>query len=91
MGCYNCKYLDTSDKKEGVCGARYYCTKNKKYVTGNSECENYLYDYARKTYVKDEIYNDGVRFSDDDTPIGTYIFILIVIIIIGCILNVLTF
>lgn len=92
MGCNSCKYLKTSDKKEGVCGACYYCSKVKEYVNGaKNNCENYSYDYSRKTYEKDEIYKNGIDYSSDDTPIGTYIFILIVLIILGLIFNVFTF
>ena len=91
MGCNSCKYLKTNDKKEGTCGACYYCSKCKKYVLGNNICDDYSYDYGKTTIEKDEIYRDGVKYSSDKTEVGTYVFILIILIILGLIFNVFTF
>ncbi len=92
MGCNSCKYLKKSDRKEGECGACYYCTKYKRYVNGSSNgCENYSYDYMKSTLDKDEIYIDGTKYSSDNTSISTYIMILFILIILGLICNVFTF
>lgn len=90
MGCYNCKYLKESEKKDGkVSGSVYYCSKIKKYVSGSSDgCDAYSFDSTRKTYVKDEIYNNGRKYVDDDTSPATYLAILILMIILGFLLNV---
>ena len=46
MGCNSCSYLKKDNKKNGVTGSCYFCTKIKKYVNGAySNCDNYLYDY----------------------------------------------
>lgn len=89
MNCYDCCYLKFDDKKEGkVNGALYYCPKIKKYVYGNNEaCDDYKYDNLRKTYIKDQIYLDGKKYSDDTTSLFSYIFILILILIIGFIIK----
>ena len=80
---------DNEDECECCCDK---LEKVKEYVNGaKNNCENYSYDYSRKTYEKDEIYKNGIDYSSDDTPIGTYIFILIVLIILGLIFNVFTF
>lgn len=91
MGCSSCKYLKENDKKEGKqLGCKYYCTKMKKYVNGNGCCNEYSEDYGRCTYKRDEIYRDGIKYSNDTTEISTYIFILIILIISGLIFNVFT-
>lgn len=89
MGCYSCKYLKYEDKKDGaVNGSVYYCTKIKRYVNGASEgCESYYKDYARKTYEKNEIYNNGRNYYNDSTPTSTYLVILIILLIISFIVN----
>ena len=91
MGCSSCKYLKENDKKEGKqLGCKYYCTKMKTYVNGNGCCNEYSEDYGRCTYKRDEIYRDGIKYSNDTTEISTYIFILIILIISGLIFNVFT-
>ncbi len=84
MGCCSCKYLDENDKKEGkVTGCSYFCKKKNCYVTGNSTiCDNFNIDYSRKKYISDELYHNGVEFYNDNTPIGFYLFILLILIII---------
>lgn len=90
MGCYNCKYLKYEDKKDGyVNGSVYYCTKIKKYVNGADDgCESYHKDIMRKTYESNEIFNNGKNYYNDSTPNSTYLFILIIFIIISLIVNV---
>lgn len=88
MGCNSCKYLKTKEKKEAVLGASYYCSKYHKYVLGNNVCDIYSYDYNKTTLEKNEIYKDGVKYSNDKTEVGTYIFILIILITLGLIFNV---
>ena len=90
MGCNSCRFLNENKKKEGACGgACYYCSKLKAYINGayNQSCEDYKYDYAKKNYQKDEIYKDGRNYSSDNTDIGTYIFILVIIVILDIIFN----
>ena len=90
MGCYNCKYLKVNEKKDGaVNGSIYYCTKMKKYVSGASDgCDSYYKDYSRKTYESDEIYRNGIHYSNDTTSNGTYLFLAIILGIIAIIVNV---
>ena len=91
MGCSSCKYLKENDKKCGKqLGCIYYCSKMKKYVNGNSCCNEYSEDCSRNTYKRNEIYRDGIKFSNDTTEVTTYIFILIVLIVLGLIFNVFT-
>lgn len=90
MGCYNCKYLKMEDRKDGKTnGSVYYCTKLKKYVNGADDgCDDYYKDYGRKTYESNEIYENGRHYNDDDTSIGTYLFLAIVLGIIALIVNI---
>lgn len=90
MGCYKCKYLKKDNKKAGVInGCLYYCTKIEKYVNGAAEgCDKYYKDYGRKTYEKDEIYNNGKKYYNDSIPVSTYLIIAFVLTIIAIIVNV---
>lgn len=90
MGCYNCKYLKEDKKAAGkVNGSLYYCCKLKKYVSGASAgCDNYNYDYSRNSITKNEIYNAGKHYYNDDMPIANYIVILVLLIIFGIILSI---
>lgn len=90
MGCYNCKFLKASDKKDGaVTGSVYLCTKIKKYVNGASDgCDKYYKDYTRKTYEGDEIYNNGKYYYNDSTPVSTCLFIAVVLLILAIIINI---
>lgn len=90
MECCNCKYLKVDDKKEGALnGSIYYSTKLKKYVNGADDgCDDYYKDYGRKTYESNEIYRNGVHYSNDTTSIGTYLVIVIILFIIAVIVNV---
>lgn len=90
MGCCSCKYLNENCKKEGkVSGCLYYCSKIKAYVNGASDsCDDYCFEYGRKVYTRDEIYNDGKTYYNDTTPVGFYLVILIILIILGLFLGV---
>ncbi len=90
MGCCNCKFLDENNVHEGkVSGCCYFCKKRKCYVTGNSTgCDFFSNDYSRNSYMKDEIYYNGEKYYDDDTPISFYLFILVVLIVILVITNI---
>lgn len=89
MKCADCIYLNDKDKKNGVCGAKYYCKKINKYVDGSCCCcESFDKSYCRSNYTKDEIIKDGYNYSDDDTPIGSYIAILIVILVVGSLMSI---
>ena len=87
--CYNCKYLDKEKKKQGkVDGNLYYCQKNKAYINAAKDtCPNFSKS-ERRSWENDEIYQDSKKYYDNDTPLGFYIFILVVLIILGLILNV---
>lgn len=89
MGCYNCSYLKYEDRKDGVVnGSVYYCVKIKKYVNGASDCcDSYYKDYTRKTYEKDEIYTNGRNYCNDSTSNSTYLFILVVLLLISFIVK----
>lgn len=90
MGCYNCKYLKVSDKKDGaINGSLYYCTKIKKYVNGSDDgCDSYYKDYSRNTYESDEVYRNGVHYANDNVSIDVYIVLVIILFIIAVIVNV---
>lgn len=90
MGCCSCKYLNENCKIEGrVNGSLYYCSKLKTYVNGASgSCDNYCIDHGRKIYTRDEIYDDGKKYYNDTTPVGFYLVVLIILIILGLFLGV---
>ena len=89
MGCNSCAYLKSSNKKHGkVDGCLYYCACKKTYVNATSKsCDNYKSAY-RDSYTLNEIYRNSDDFYDDDTPVSTYLVILIIMIITGLILGV---
>lgn len=93
VGCYNCSKLKASDKKEGKGnGTLYFCSKHKKYVSGASDgCDAYEYDIMRKQTEKDEIYKNGLNYSDDNTPISVYIGIIVILVILGLIIGIFKF
>jgi len=93
MGCCSCEYLKESNKKNGkVNGCVYFCAKTKKYVNGSSDaCENYKLDRLRKTHIRDEIYKNGKKFYNDETPVSLYLFIVIVLVVVGLIAGLFTF
>lgn len=72
-----------------VNGSLYYCSKLKTYVNGASgSCDNYCIDHGRKIYTRDEIYDDGKKYYNDTTPVGFYLVVLIILIILGLFLGV---
>lgn len=87
MTCSSCKYLKVNNKYEGaLCGAKYYCTKVKKYVDGSECCSVYEKTYSRSNYECGIIYEEGKSFSDDNKSASYYIFVLTLIILLGFIL-----
>ena len=90
MGCCSCKFLVEKNKIEGkVNGSLYYCSKLKTYVNGaNDKCDDYYLAQGRGGTVRDEIYNDGRKYYDDTTPIGFYLVVLVILIILGLFLGV---
>ena len=91
MGCNSCDNLKEKQKKTGkVNGSVYFCSKMKTYVSGASDgCDNYKKDIMRSSYMKDEIYREGRKYSDDNTSVGVYLAAAIILGIIAFILNVL--
>ena len=89
MSCSSCEYLNEGKESKGkVSGACYFFMKNKKYVNGsNSSCKDYKMTVSRKNYICDKIYNEGLRYNNDDKPVSFYLVILIIIVIIGLILT----
>ena len=50
--------------------------------------DNYCIDHGRKIYTRDEIYDDGKKYYNDTTPVGFYLVVLIILIILGLFLGV---
>lgn len=82
-GCNSCDYLDPKAKKPGkVGGCLYFCNNKKNYVNASKDyCENYK-EIFRDSIENNEIYDNSKNY-DDNTPLGSYLFILLLIIIIG--------
>lgn len=89
MGCYNCDNLDKDKKAAGkVSGNLYYCKKLKTYVNPTYDgCEKFVKS-SRKPYENDDIYKDGKSYYNDKTPLGIYIIVIIILLIIGLIMGV---
>ena len=89
MGCNSCDNLKEKQKKPGkVNGTIYFCSKLKTYVSGASDgCENYKKDIMRSSYIKDEIYKEGKKYSDDNTSVGAYLAAALILGIIALIVN----
>ena len=83
-GCNSCGYLDPKAKKLGkVSGCLYFCNNKKNYVNAAKDyCENYK-DGFRDDIENNEIYNNSNNYDDDNTPLGSYLFVLLLIIIVG--------
>ena len=81
--CYNCQHLDPEKKNKGkVDGALYFCKKNKTFVNAAHDgCEKWE-KADRKSYINDELYDDSKKYYNDDKPLGFYLFILAVVIIL---------
>ena len=90
MLCADCKYLKSSDKKNGAGGgAVYYCSKHEKYVNGaTAGCENISKSYERRNYEADDIICDGRNYCDCAINPGMHFIILIIILIFGIILKI---
>ena len=91
MCCYDCCYLKQDNKKEGkVNGAVYYCSKQKKYVSGTSEgCDKHEHDVLKNSSVRDEIYNNGVHYSNNDVSIGGGVTLIVLLLLLKIILTLL--
>ena len=89
MTCSSCKYLNTDKKYEGaVSGCKYYCEKYKTYIDGSQySCDKYEKHYGRSSYTCDKVCEDGNNFYDDNKSVSFYVFVLIIILILGFLLN----
>lgn len=89
MTCSSCKYLNTDKKYEGaVSGCKYYCEKYKAYIDGSQySCDKYEKHYGRSSYTCDKVCEDGNNFYDDNKSVSFYVFVLIIILILGFLLN----
>lgn len=90
MTCSSCKYLKEDKKYEGaVSGCKYYCSKFETYIDASQySCEKYEKSYSRNNYTCDKMCDDGRNFYDDDRPLSFYIFMLIIIIVVGLIITI---
>ena len=62
----------------------YLSPKIKKYVNcADDGCDSYYKDYGRKVYGKNEIYNNGRKYYNDNSSNLVSLFILIFLIIIA--------
>lgn len=80
--CSDCKFMNTDDAKcEGV----YKCSKVKDYINAcNSACDQFEKNYGRNSYEMQKLYDLGkeTKNKPDDTPVGVYVFILILLIVV---------
>lgn len=85
MGCNSCVFLQENKAIDGkLCGSIYYCSKCKKYVNGsNNACDNYSYDYSKNTYIKNKIYEEGRKYSNDDTPNSIYLIYIVIFMLLA--------
>ncbi len=83
MVCAGCKNLDTKKKVDGsVSGTKYYCKKNKKYISGSMEvCPKFAKSY-RDTDTYNKIYEEGEKWDDDNTSPFAYFIIAIILLIV---------
>lgn len=82
--CNSCANLDYDSRKPGkASGALYFCKKKNTYVNGAKDyCE--LYESGLlETHKKNQVYEDGKNYDDDNSSIGSYLFILILLVIFG--------
>lgn len=93
--CADCAKLDCKkEKKAKVSGSKFLCkaqTKAKKkdvYVNPTDPaCDKWEYPWGRGAYERQQIYNKGKYWNDNDTPIYKYLIALAALIIIGLILD----
>lgn len=91
MGCNSCDNLDVKSKKPGaVDGYLYYCKHKKAYVNCATDCCESYKDGYRSSFECNELYRNSRDYNDDDTPVETYVFILILVIVVGLILELFT-
>lgn len=94
--CADCDFLDTKKEKKGkVSGSMFLCKKQTKakkkdvYVNPrDNRCDNFEVTWKRNTFDRQRIYDKGKYWNDNDTPISTYLIILILLIVAGLILGV---
>lgn len=89
-GCNSCAYLDPEDKAKGKAGGYVYkCKKNDRYVNAATDnCENWENAYRDNT-LANELYKNGKDYSNtDNSTIGKYLFLLIIMIIGGILLSI---
>ena len=93
MACYcaDCKNLDLNKTKDGkVSGKLYYCKKAKKYVNPSMcSCDSFNKTYSRNRYECEKIYKDGKAYDDNDMPLGVYITIFMVLLVLSLVMGVL--
>ena len=91
VACSSCKYLVEKKKYKGkVGGAKYFCSKTKCYVYGDSDnCKAFEKSYTRKAIDCDKIYEEGKSFYDDDKSVGHYVIILVALLILLLVLKLL--
>ena len=90
MYCCSCKNLDPKKKSPGKAnGNLYFCKKAKTFVyASSSKCKNFEKASGRKSYEIDEIYKESKLYDNDTTPLGLYVILLIVLVIVGLIMGV---
>lgn len=94
--CCSCDFLDVKKEKKGkVSGSKFLCkkkTKEKKkdtYVNPTDvACEKHDKTWNRNVFQNQDIYNKGKHYDDNDTPISSYVIVLVLLIIFGLIFGV---
>ncbi len=87
--CNTCSYLDPDKKAPGkASGYLYYCKKKETYVNAAKDrCESHDKSY-RDNLLDNEIYQNSLNYSDDNTPIGNRLIVMIILIVVGVILTI---
>ena len=90
-GCNSCANLDFKARKPGKSGgALYFCKKKETYVNcAKDNCE-YYENGILETYEKNKAYDDGMKYDDDAGSVESYMYILIIIIVVGILLTIFT-
>jgi hypothetical protein len=85
--CNTCANLDPDKKAPGKGGGYlYYCKKKDTYVNASKDrCEDHEKSY-RDSLTDNEIYRNSANYSDNNTPIGNQLIVLVILIIVGVIL-----
>ena len=90
MVCAGCKNLDTKKKANGkVSGAKYYCKKLKCYIPASNEiCSKFSKSYSRDIDTYNKLYEEGIKFDDDNHSFSFYLICTIVVIVFIVIMNI---